>query len=111
MYDAESGVWSQSGQMASAVDWPGHAYDPLWGLVIAGGVNSLGADLDTVYVTSDGASFNLLTELPRPKELHCVAIVDEDALFVAGGYPNYKEAYLYRKSTRYVCANWASHRY
>ena len=42
-----------------------------------------------------------VTRMPHGKDLHCLVIVDEDTLFVGGGYPNFKEAFLYTKSTEY----------
>lgn len=74
-----------------------HDSDPSWGLVIAGGYVSGGEYLDTVEVTQDGMSFYNLEPLPSPKDEACLAIIDEERIFVTGGQD--KSTYVYYKSS------------
>ncbi len=49
--------------------------------------------------TTDGVYFEELAPLPEPKSLPCLTIVDDQTLFLAGGFTDISataEAYLYR---------------
>jgi hypothetical protein len=51
-----------------------------------------------VEATEDGETFAPLPPLPLPSTDHCLAAIDGEGLFVAGGYTTSlysKEAYMY----------------
>ncbi len=60
----------------------GWAYDASWGLVLTGGRDEPAAS--TAEMTTDGMTFQALPDLPEPMNLHCLAIVDNQTLLVAG---------------------------
>jgi hypothetical protein len=62
-----------------------HDYCPSWGLVMSGGFNKAGSTHDTVECTTDGKSFMALPSMPEAKNTHCLKIVDDDKIIVAGG--------------------------
>ncbi len=62
----------------------GWASDASWGLVVSGGDGL--TTYDTVERTLDGTTFEQLAPLPSPRRRHCMAIIDDTRLFVAGGY-------------------------
>ncbi len=48
----------------------------------------------------DGVNFEEHTSLPEERNMHCLAVIDENTLFVSGGSPGYiQAAYIYRRST------------
>jgi hypothetical protein len=90
-------------------------YDQAWvydrylgGLVMAGGIEdakSSGSPMNSVEWTRDGITFELLGQMQGPKAGQCLAVVDDDNWFMAGGYTNvttHKEvqAFVYSKSKR-----------
>jgi hypothetical protein len=69
--------------------------------VVSGGTN--GSKLDGVFSTKDGANFELLPDLPAAVDQHCLVIINEHTLFLAGGSylaDKADKAYLF---TGYVC--------
>ncbi len=120
-YDFASDTWSLAGKLPTGpviLVGSGYAYHPAWGLVMAGGkADEQGTIADDtgkaeVVATKDGVNFEVLEPLPEPRYTHCLAILDEDTLFVAGGetqvgaegetfrYRRSKQAYMYKRSER-----------
>ncbi len=97
-YDPGTDGWTEAGRMPVRMDFAGHDSDSDWGLVMSGGYGLNGALLDTVLRTGDGAAFEALPPLPEPRTYHCLAIIDEDTLFVGGGFPTLDGAYVFRRS-------------
>ena len=66
------------------------AFDPAVGVVVAGGNNDggRGANLDSVYRTKDGVTFDTLATLYERIEAGCMAIIDDDTVLHFGG--NYR---------------------
>ncbi len=57
-----------------------------WGLVMAGGSRNRPTEfLKTVKATKDGSNFEDLPDLPVATDNSCMAVVDPNTLFVAGG--------------------------
>ena len=84
----------------------GWDYHPTVGLVISGGLwcsERSCESIDRVERTTDsGSTFEELAPLPNYLNHHCLKIVDEDSLFVAGGETTRttrREAFMYRFST------------
>lgn len=63
------------------------AFDPAVGVVVAGGNNDggRGANLDSVYRTKDGVTFDTLPTLYERIEAGCMAIIDDDEVLHFGG--------------------------
>ena len=59
--------------------------------------------LDGVYSTKDGVHFEMHPPLAEPSINHCLAAVDADTLFVAGGWGHIDAAWIYTKTTGWVC--------
>ena len=89
-----------SGRLPEAAGSSGHDSHPAWGLVLTGGYGVHGRGTDRV-VTMGGTSV-FESPLPEPMYSHCAVIVDENRVFVAGGYDTRKRAYLYDRKTKYV---------
>ena len=73
-------------------------YSPEWGLVISGGYDGENY-LTSVEQSFDGINFTPLPDLPIEQYLHCLAIVDDNTLFVTGGKRNgilNNETFYYR---------------
>jgi hypothetical protein len=101
-YDYNQNSWEKSGSMAEAQFLMGFASDSSWGLVLTGGAASGYSDL--VESTSDGKVFRQLQDMPEGVWKHCLAIIDADTLFTAGGHDissgyGRVNSYLYKKST------------
>ena len=117
-YDFATDSWSLAGKMPTGpaiLIGSAYSYHPAWGLVMAGG-KALNFRLTEgerakaeVVATKDGVNFEVLEPLPEPRYDHCLAILDEDTLFIAGGetkvdetatypYSRSKQAYMYKKS-------------
>jgi hypothetical protein len=62
---------------------------------------------DNVIYTNDGSNFTTLPNLPYKSHAHCLVIVDNDTLFLAGFYgaENRHETFKYTKSRRVVYQN------
>ncbi len=101
--DVKANMWFEAGELPHGpVIMSGYAYHPAWGLVITGGMSEeYSSRLDSVLVTRDGSSFEELPPLPVAKAEHCLAIIDEQTLFVTGGLDaegeRAKDAYIYRR--------------
>ena len=54
------------------------------------------AQLDAVVSTKDGSQFETLPSLPKPVNFHCLVIIDEETLFMAGGYGD-SSTYIFTK--------------
>jgi hypothetical protein len=71
-----------------------------WGLVIAGGQDKNSARQRDVFHTLDGSNFRMLAPLPVASEHQCLAIIDDETLFItAGTYPKGSgSTYMFTKS-------------
>ena len=71
-------------------DLPTWAFDPAIGLVIGGGNNDggRGSNIDSVYRTMDGVTFDTLPSLYEKIESGCMVIVDTDEILHIGGNPH-----------------------
>ena len=104
----ENSTWTEVGALPSPVLESGYAYHPSWGLVISGGLREDDlkgneVDMANVVVTKDGRKFEELAPLPVNLTDHCLAIVDDDRLFVTGGETGggknrQNRTYIYSKS-------------
>ena len=63
------------------------SFTPTVGLVVAGGNNDggRGANLDSVYRTMDGVTFDTLPSLYERIEAGCLVIIDDDEMLHMGG--------------------------
>jgi hypothetical protein len=98
-YNYQNSSWDMSGQMNIPRRSSGWAYSNSWGLVATGGYSRLSSS----EYTTDGGTFRSLKALPNGFEEHCIAVVNDTTLFLAGGRSNsgsYRsEAYLYNRVT------------
>ncbi len=93
----------------------GYDYHPFWGLVVIGGRTEDNYPSYTAEATDDGFGFDgSIPRLPIAVEMHCMAIVDAETFFVAGGVLDgeggmlqglfdqsvAKQAFLYRKKNK-----------
>ena len=93
-YTAALDEWVISGTMAEGRVLSAYASSEWWGLVMAGGYQ-----LANVATTSDGDSFGSLPDLPLNRQSSCLVIIDDDRLFICGGFQGYNEALIFSKST------------
>ncbi len=101
-YDYATDTWSVSGFMPTAMDTEAWDEHPDWGLVMSGGFSN-NDQLDDVLATNDGSSFEELAPLPGlfngAREGHCLVIVDENTMLIAGGYPDSERAFMFDRIT------------
>ena len=78
--------WSPQGSLPDAIPRSSSGYDHSaeWGLVISGGYDDDGLRRD-VFQTKDGSHFEYLPSLPEESAYHCLTIIDDTRLLVAGG--------------------------
>ena len=62
----------------------GWDFEPSWGLVFSGGKDSNYTEHVSVEQTLDGTMSEQLPSLDAERDSHCLAVIDEDTLFVAG---------------------------
>ncbi len=93
---------------AHGLSFAGHDRHPSWGLVMAGGWSKAPGDNDDggmvsnmAFATRDGKNFEQLGPLPLEMSSNCLAVIDSDRLFVAGGHNSYRAAYVYSRKTGY----------
>ena len=72
----------------------GYTYNDKMGLVVSGG--HWGTYMADVDRTEDGITFDTMSSLPSPTSAHSLISVDDERLFLTGGYNNMNSAYLYR---------------
>ncbi len=63
----------------------GYDHSPEWGLIISGGYTGSG-DSKAVVKTKDGSHYDHLPDMPEGSYGHCLTIIDENRLLVAGGF-------------------------
>ena len=95
-YTAALDEWVISGYMAEGRVLSAYDSSESWGLVMAGGY-----ELTSVETTNDGESFGSLPDIPNRSQTSCLAIIDDDRLFKCGGYPSYRDTFIFSKSTNY----------
>ncbi len=103
MFNSSGGVWQKAlATMPVPLDDAGFDYHPQgWGLVIAGGLDdrTFRTSVSAFHTVDDGASFASLAPMPEPgRRYNCLVVVDDNTLFVAGGFPTYSSALVYYKS-------------
>merc|ERR1712117_46434 len=89
-YSANDDTWVKTGVLPiSSRGQQGAAsyFSPSVGLVISGGNidGGRGDNVDKVYRTRDGVTFEELPDLPEPVDLGCLVIVDDDQMIRLGG--------------------------
>ena len=72
-----------------------------WGLVLAGDRSGDARNVSRVESTNDGVVFGSLVDLPSYNSYSCMAIIDEDRLFVCGGMSNPSETLVFSKSQNF----------
>ena len=97
-YHFQTNAWQEAGTLPRIVGDSGHASSEQWGLVVSGGRDDV-ERLATVFRTADGVFFDEITSLPAPTENHCLVVLSDTRLFIAGGYVDghgdADEAYVY----------------
>ncbi len=92
--------WSPQGSLPDAIPTSGSGYDhsAAWGLVISGGFVTDGGNglTSTVFQTKDSSHFEYLPSLPEESCCHCLTIIDDTRLLVAGG--RLTSVYIYDSS-------------
>ena len=69
-----------------------------WGIVLAGDWKG---ESDSAETTNDGTVFDPLTDLPNANGFTCMAIIDDDRLFVTGGSNNPTETFIFSQSQNF----------
>ena len=72
----------QVSRMPRYVNRDSYASHPAWGIIMSGGLRS-GRN---VAVTKNAKDFDALALKPIATDWHCVAAIDEDRIFVTGGF-------------------------
>ena len=98
-YVAALDEWEVSGTMAEERGYGSYASSESWGMVMGGGYNFDTGFLSSVATTVDGQVFGSLTDLPNSDDQQCLAIIDDDKIFISGGDKNPSDAYIFSKST------------
>ena len=81
--------WNPAMSLMTPLAEAGHTSHPMWGFVMGGGEISddEGNVTNSVMKTDDGDTMEFLPGLPESVNYNCLLALDEDRLFMAGGYP------------------------
>ena len=101
-YDFLEDYWNRCGISTGNRYDAGFDSDDHWGLVISGGYSPVNGRIALVTKTLDGNYFEALESLPYATYYHCLVILDDDQLFMAGGYGSTSydtDTYVYDATT------------